>query len=301
VLKIFFFHLLTIALFAEHLIVPIPINNTYNKKKALLGKELFSEKNLSTSLNLACIDCHNLFDDDKISTLIKKTQFNPPTVMNAVYNYKLFWDGRVSSLEEQVRETLESNFSNKNEEKLYINLLKSKYENKFKKIYKDGFLLDNIIDAIVEFEKALTTPNSRFDKYLKGEINALNQEELIGYEIFKAKGCMACHNGVNMGGNAYSKLEITNNEESIYKGCYGNIFNARKTIYSKVPSLRNVSLTGPYFHNGSVVKLDEAIKQASLLALRRELSTNDISSLTIFLKTLKGEKPVILNENIDDQ
>jgi len=221
--------------------------------------------------------------------------------MNAVYNYKLFWDGRVSSLEEQVRETLESNFSNKNEEKLYINLLKSKYENKFKKIYKDGFLLDNIIDAIVEFEKALTTPNSRFDKYLKGEINALNQEELIGYEIFKAKGCMACHNGVNMGGNAYSKLEITNNEESIYKGCYGNIFNARKTIYSKVPSLRNVSLTGPYFHNGSVVKLDEAIKQASLLALRRELSTNDISSLTIFLKTLKGEKPVILNENIDDQ
>jgi len=297
--KIIFLNIIITFLFAEHLITPIPIKISYNKEKALLGKELFWEKKLSPDQNMACIDCHNLLSNKlekkKLLNKEKKLILSTPTVLNAIYNYKYFWDGRVGSLEEQVKETLTSGFLAKGKKKTFMSLLEAKYKNKFEKIYKDGYLFKNIVNALVEFQKVLVTPNSKFDRYLRGDKLALSEDELTGYEIFKTRGCIACHNGVNLGTNSYSKLKIV----SAYKGCYGKIKNTQKYLFLKVPSLRNVSLKGSYFHDSSIVKLEDAIQGASTLALKRRLTIEDIGYLVLFLKTFTGDKPEILKEMIN--
>ena len=299
--KLIFLHVIATVLFAEHLITPIPLTISYDKEKALLGKELFWEKRLSPNRKMACIDCHNLLSKKNPTTKEKNIKFSVPTVLNAVYNYKFFGDGRVNSLEEQVKETLESGFSAKGDKKIFMQLLETKYKKKFKQAYKDGFLFKNIVDALVEFQRTLTTPNSKFDRYLRGEKEVLSEKELAGYEVFKSRGCMACHNGTNLGANFHSKLEIPSDNGKMYKGCYGRTKNNKKHVYAKVPSLRNITLTGPYFHDGSVSKLEDAIQGASTLALKNKLSTRDINSLTLFLKTFEGERPAILEEKLNEK
>lgn len=301
--KVIFFQILLVYSFAESLILPIPLNTSYNKQKALLGKELFFEKKISPNKNLSCASCHRLFsggvDNNILSDLDKssKTSFNTMTVFNAIYNYKNFWDGRAENLEEQLNDSFNSFLKTKNDKINFMESLSPMYKKKFKKIYKDGFIYKNLLDSLVEFQKTLTTPNAPFDKYLRGDKNALNYKEIRGYEIFKSVGCIACHNGINLGANSYSNIKINTNEGNSYKGCYGKTVSIEKSFLVKVPSLRNIEITAPYFHDGKMTKLNDAIHGASTHALKRKLSANDITFITHFLKTLTGEMPKTINNN----
>jgi len=224
-----------------------------------------------------------------------------PTVLNARYNFKQFWNGRVDTLSQQVdgpiHNPVEHNLNSEllekrlNASKLYKKLFLNIYK-KFDIKYKDA------VDAIVEFEKGLITPNSKFDKYLRGEIK-LTKNEKNGYRLFKQYGCITCHNGINVGSNSFQKMgtfveyksknSYPDKEAITHKKIHHNVF--------KVPTLRNINLTAPYFHDGAAKTLKEAINMMAKHNLGVELSDKEIADLTLFLITLEGEKPTILESN----
>jgi len=174
----------------------------------------------------------------------------------------------------------------------------------FRELYPDGITRQNIIDTLVEFEKSLITPNSRFDRYLRNEDDALTEEELKGYMVFKDLGCISCHQGINIGGNLYQKFGVFYNyiaeRGDIRKSDYGrmNKTNRQSDAYVfKVPSLRNVAVTAPYLHDGSAETLDEAIIIMGRTQLGRTLSKDETLLIKAFLNTLTGEYK---NRPLDD-
>ncbi len=286
------------------LITPIPQKIAHDKEKAFLGKKLFFDKRLSKNNTISCSSCHKLYeggdDNQKFSIGINNrvTYINTPTVFNAIFNIAQFWDGRADNMTEQIKDVLQHPKKMDNDLKELTIKLKTikEYNKMFNFIYPDGITIDNIIDAISEFQKTLITPNSRFDRYLNGEKNALTKEELKGYELFKSYGCISCHNGVNIGGNLFQKLGImkpyidkTNN-----LGRYNVTKDEEDKQYFKVPTLRNIALTAPYFHDGSQSNLKEAIKNVIIYQLGRIPNVDDINHIEKFLHTLTGEIPTIL-------
>ena len=167
------------------------------------------------------------------------------------------------------------------------------YAVEFKKIYKDGVTFDNIADSIAEFEKTLITYNSKFDRYLMGDKSALTKTEQEGFGLFKGKGCISCHNGVNLGGNMFQKLGVTveYKDPKSNLGRYGVTKNEEDKYMYKVPSLRNVEMTAPYFHNGLVGSLKDAIVLMGEHQLGVEFTKKELEKIEAFLKTLTGERP----------
>lgn len=283
---------ITIALMSEELITPIPKELIVNKNKVFLGKKLFNEARLSKDGTISCATCHILEDggDDNLPVSIgvggKKGTMNAPTVFNSKFNFVQFWDGRAKNLKEQaigpIHNPVEmgANFS------LIVERLKKdkSYIELFGKVYPNGITQNNIIDAIVSFEETLTTPNSRFDKYLKNE-KTLSTDEINGYGLFKNYGCISCHNGVNIGGNLFQKIGIISPFRSK---------NKLNSLILKVPTLRNISKTAPYLHDGSVKTLDETVKIMFSLQLGIEASQKEVDLIVSFLKTLDGELPSTL-------
>lgn len=277
-------------------ITPIPQKINYNLKKALLGKKLFNEKILSLDNSISCATCHLLDQggDDNLRVSIgvngSKGTLNAPTVLNAVFNFRQSWDGRSKNLEEQAKNPIENpiemahNFTN-----LIKVLNNTKYKSKFKKIYKNGITRDNITNAIAEYEKTLITPDSKFDKFLNGDINAINEFEKNGYELFKNKGCIACHHGINIGGNLYNKFGAIIDIDSKNLGRYNVTKNESDKYYFKVPTLRNIELTAPYFHDGRYNDLRKTVETMSLIQLGRPISKLEIDNIVAFLKTLTGK------------
>lgn len=294
---------LILELYSLELISPIPITNDYNLSKALLGKKLFHEKRLSFDNTISCFSCHMIKDggDDNRSFSLgvdnKKGDMNSPTVLNARYNLSQFWDGRAKDLKEQalgpIHNPVEmsSNFKN-----IIMKLKADSYYKEAFKIYKEGMTKDSIVDAIVEFEKALTTPYSKFDKYLLGDKNAITDEEKEGFELFKDYGCISCHNGVNIGGNLYQKMGVIKE----YKNKSGNLgrYNVTKNeedkYFFKVPTLRNIEHTSPYLHDGSQKDLKETIKVMIEYQVGIIPSDEEIEKIESFLKTLNGNIPTIM-------
>ena len=176
-------------------------------------------------------------------------------------------------------------------ENLIQTLNKTSYKKKFNTIYNDGITKENIVDAIAEFEKTLTTPNSPFDKYLLGEQNAISQEEIDGYTIFKTKGCIACHHGVNVGGNLYNKFGVMKDIKSKRLGRFEVTQNEADKHFFKVPSLRNVAKTAPYLHDGRYSKLEDVVKFMSHYQLGRTISDEEVKKIISFLRSLSGEIP----------
>ena len=213
---IYYFIIISTTIFAQDLITPIPQGNVYNSEKAKLGKRLFFETKLSKDDTISCASCHFLDQggDDGLSVSFgvdgKQGIRNSPTVYNAKFNFVQFWDGRAKDLQEQAEGPIHNELEMNSNFKEVIQKLKKEisYVNHFELLYPDGITAMNITNAIAEFEKALTTPNSRFDKYLRGDKNALTQKEIKGYHSFQNYGCISCHNGVNIGGNLYQKLGI---------------------------------------------------------------------------------------------
>jgi cytochrome c peroxidase len=277
------------------MITPIPDKLKTNKAKVILGKLLFNDTILSKNNTISCASCHILSqggDDNKsVSTGINglKGNINSPTVFNSVFNFRQFWDGRAESLHEQALGPIENPVEMGNDFDILIpKLKKTKYKRLFNNIYNDGITKSNIADAISEYEKTLITPNSDFDLYLKGDENAITKVQKEGYEIFKNKGCISCHHGINIGGNLYSKFGVIINPNISNLGKFNHTKKDKDKFMFKVPSLRNIDKTAPYLHNGSVATSNEVVKVMSLYQLGRDISTEEIFKIVQFLKSLNG-------------
>ncbi|MEA3316192.1 MAG: cytochrome-c peroxidase [Campylobacterota bacterium] len=296
ILLLVFFNLF---LYSKELITPIPLENNYHKEKAILGKKLFFDVRLSYDNTISCSSCHILNDggDDNLPVSFgvsgKTGVRNSPTVLNSKYNIVQFWDGSASSLKEQAKGPIHNPVEmNSSFEQIITKLNKDKnYKNSFSTIYEDGITGDNIVDAISEFEKTLTTPNSRFDKYLRGDTNILTEDEKNGYQLFKDYGCISCHNGVNIGGNLLQKIGIMRNYKTKDLGRFTITKNEKDKFYFKVPTLRNIELTAPYLHNGEVKTLEDVVKIMIDYQIGYELDDKELQNIIKFLKTLTGDNP----------
>jgi len=288
-----------VFLFSKELITPIPLENNYNVKKALLGQKLFFDTRLSYNNSVSCASCHIINDggDDNLPVSFgvdgKTGIRNSPTVLNSKYNILQFWDGSAKNLKEQAKGPIHNPVEmNSNFEDIIIKLEKDKdYKKSFLAIYKDGISADNIVDAISEFENTLITPNSRFDKYLRGDINILTKDEQNGYKLFKEYGCISCHNGINIGGNLVQKIGIMKNFDTEDLGRFNITKNSSDKFYFKVPTLRNIDLTAPYLHNGEIKTLKEVVEIMIDYQIGYELEKKEVDNIVKFLKTLTGETP----------
>ena len=274
------------AFAASHVLSPVT-QPKFDEQKARLGKELFFDASISPSGTLSCERCHNLYWD--LSGTSKKNvkisadeQISPPTALNSALNFIFFKNGEVKDIAEQVRQSLTSKNELASEPKFLIQKVNqnSVYRKKFEELYKNGVSFENIVDALVNFEKALVTPNAKFDKFISGDESVFEDEEKRGFELFKKIGCINCHSGKNMGANLYYELKFDADGNKI--GRY------------KVPSLRNIEKTAPYFYSGEVMDLKDTIKAVGKMLLNYDLSDEQTHALYKFLLTLSGEKPEIL-------
>jgi len=285
-------------------ITPIPLYITSDIEKASLGESLFFDTRLSKNETIACSTCHQLEaggDDNVAKGISQATEMhviNTPSVFNATYNFRQNWDGSARTLNEQIEMVVGSHHEFNNDwNHVVASLTKDDgIRSDFNKTYADGITKDNIIDAIVEFEKTLITPNSRFDRYLRNEDDALTDEELEGYVLFKDLGCISCHQGRNIGGNLFQKFGVFYDyiaeRGDITKQDYGKFNTTNRQIDKfvfKVPSLRNIAVTAPYLHDGSASTIEDAIAIMGKTQLGRTLTESEILSIKLFLNTLTGE------------
>lgn len=283
-------------------IQPIPAVEITNPEMVNLGKKLFFDPRLSKSGFISCNSCHNLSmgGTDNIKTSIghhwQQGPINSPTVLNSSLNLAQFWDGRASSLKEQAGGPIANPGEMAFTHELAINVLQSipDYVDEFSTIFGTEALdIDMVTDAIAAFEETLLTPNSPFDLWLKGDDSALTGQALTGYQLFKQSGCIACHNGPNLGGTSYQKMGVVEpyqtDSEMIGRAAVTGS-DADRFLF-KVPTLRNVELTYPYFHDGEAASLEDAVDIMGRLQLGRVYSDEEIDQLVAFLKSLTGEQP----------
>jgi len=285
-----------------------PIDQTVevDAAKAALGFALFHDPRLSVDNTVSCATCHALetagVDNHQYSHGVDDQLggVNAPTVYNAVYNFVQFWDGRAKTLADQAAgpplnpiEMASPSFDD-----IIAKLKADKaFAKEFNAVYPDGITEANITNAIEEFERTLITPNSRFDKWLRGDDSALTAEELAGYELFKQYDCATCHVGKNLGGQSYELmglrrhyfadrgLELTVEDNGRYKETQ----QERDRHRFKVPGLRNIEHTWPYYHDGTRETLEEAVRDMGIYQSGVELTHEEIDNITSFLKSLTGE------------
>ncbi len=289
--------------FSKEPIQPIPLHVDYDKQKASLGESLFFDTRLSKNNSISCASCHHLEsggDDNKklgLSLSSKHHVLNTPSIFNVQFNFKQNWNGTANTLDEQIENVINSHHEFNNTWEVIVSRLSddTTLKKDFNKIYKSGVTKENIISALVEFEKTLFTPNSRFDRYLRGEID-LTKKEKQGYALFKSLGCTSCHQGINVGGNIFQKFGVFYNylaeQGNIQKTDYGRYNITQRPLDKfvfRVPPLRNIAVTAPYLHNGSAKTLEDAIRIMGSTQLGRELNDDTVSLIKTFLNTLTGE------------
>ena len=294
---------------SKELIKPIQISFDQDRVKVELGKRLFFEPRLSKSGWITCNSCHNLSTGgaDNLPTSIGHKWFfgpiNSPTVLNAKFNLAQFWDGRAKDLKEQAKGPIANPIEMGSSHDLAVSALQSipEYVQWFSEVYGEVYgdkeiNIDNVADAIAAFEETLTTPNSKFDYWLNGYDEYISESEGEGYALFKAKGCITCHNGVGVGGNSYQKFGIAKpyDKDTHTLGRY-NVTKKEKDKYVfKVPLLRNIELTAPYFHDASTWSLNEAVNIMAEYQLGLNLTDDETNKIVAFLKTLTGDQPEII-------
>ena len=278
-----------------------PVQNV-NLAQVELGKKLYFDPRLSKSGFISCNSCHNLSmggtDNLKTSIGHKWAQgpINAPTVLNSSLNLAQFWDGRAKDLKEQAGGPIANPGEMASNHTLAVDVLKSipGYVREFKLVFGTGKVtIDEVTQAIAEFEKTLVTPNSRFDQWLLGKKDVLTRKELAGYELFKSSGCSGCHNGPAVGGNSFQKMGLVEPYKTSSKaeGLVAVSGKDADRFKFKVPTLRNVELTYPYFHDGEAETLMEAVDIMGRLQLGRKFSEAENAQIVAFLKTLTGEQP----------
>jgi len=288
---------------------PIQKNNPSSSAKVDLGEKLYFDPRLSASQLISCNTCHNVglagadLQETSIGHGWQKGPRNAPTVFNAVFNIAQFWDGRADDLKAQAKGPVQASVEMNNKPEQVIATLKSipGYMSLFKKAFPgdtDPVTFDNMAKSIEIFEATLLTPDSPFDRYLKGDRKALNLKAQEGLRVFIDKGCVACHGGINVGGAGYFPFGVREAPSTEVRpvGDTGRfkVTNTESDKYVfKAPSLRNVSITPPYFHSGMVWKLKEAVAIMGSAQLGISISPDDANNIVAFLQTLTGRQPKV--------
>jgi len=285
-------------------ITPLAAPAVTNPALVELGKTLFFDPRLSKSGSISCNSCHNLVlgGVDNLQSSIghgwKMGPINSPTVLNSKFNIAQFWDGRAKDLTEQAGGPVANPGEMAGNHELAVSVIRSipGYAPLFKAAYKDETVtMGKIQSAIAAFEDTLVTPGSRFDRWLEGDDKALDGEELAGYTHFKDRGCIGCHNGPAVGGNSFQKFGLVKPfvTESKAQGRFDvTKVEADRNMF-KVPTLRNVELTYPYFHDGSVWDLEQAVTLMGRHQLGIEIKTAEAKQIAAFLRTLTGQLPAM--------
>jgi cytochrome c peroxidase len=288
----------------EEPISPLPLSVAVDPARAALGARLFDDTRLSRNGRQSCASCHPL-DRGGVDGLARAPSAsradvlrNTPTVFNVGFNLSFNWDGSARTLEEQADGVIRSPAQFANDWPTVLARLRADagYAAAFKAAYPDGLGQKNVLDALAAYQRSLVTPNSRFDKYLRGQRDALTAGEQQGWQLFKAFGCVACHQGMNVGGNLYEKFGVFRDTkpdrrpgEAPDLGRYAITKDERDREVFRVPSLRNVALTPPYFHDGRAATLTDAIRTMGQVQLHRDLKPAEIEQIAQFLRTLTGE------------
>jgi cytochrome c peroxidase len=269
---------------------------------AELGKQLFFDPRLSRSGAISCNSCHNLSSGgtDNLAASIgdhwQKGGINSPTVLNASLNIAQFWDGRARDLSEQAGGPIANPAEMASSHVAAADTLQTipGYVAEFGKAFgSDTITIDQVTKALAAFEQTLVTPNARFDQWLKGDDKAINAQELRGYELFKNSGCVACHNSVNAGGNSFQKMGVVApyKTTNTAQGRIDVTKQDQDRFTFKVPTLRNVELTYPYFHDGAAKTLTNAVDVMGRLQLGKTFTAQENADIVAFLKTLTGDQP----------
>ena len=264
-------------------ITPIPAAPALDPQRLLLGERLFSDRRLSHGNTHSCSSCHDIATNGASANVLDtpKNQpiaLNTPTVFNVSLNFRLNWEGKFRSLEEGAENTLRNPAIMASSADEVVSKLHADPEavKQFRDAYGREPDVAAVLDAIATYERSLVTPGSRFDRWLAGEADAITAEELSGYQVFKSLGCITCHQGVNVGGNLFQRHGIF------------HPLGSPEPVLLRVPSLRNVATTAPYFHDGSAPTLPEAVKVMGIAQLDRVLTDQQIAAIVAFLNTLTG-------------
>ena len=265
-------------------ITAIPAVPVQDTRRLALGERLFGDPRLSHDNTRSCLSCHDIRTNGASSNGHDMTPdgrplpLNTPTVFNAALNFRLNWAGNFRSLESQAEQALANpgNMASSADEVVRKLRADSEIVRQFRDAYGREPDAAALLDAIATYERSLVTPGSRFDRWLAGDADVLTPEEVGGYQLFKSLGCISCHQGVNVGGNLFQR-----------HGIFHPIGSAEPVLV-RVPSLRNVATTPPYFHDGSTPTLSEAVKTMGFAQLDRELTDQQIASIVAFLNTLTG-------------
>lgn len=287
-------------------IKPIPLTVPVDKAQAQLGRLLFTDRRLSSDNSLSCVSCH-MFDKGGAFPAEKppgvggrRHVLNSPSAFNVALNFRQLWSGGLDSVEAVVDQVVRSPlvFNTSWEEVLRKLAQDKSLAARFGKVYPQGLTPGNVASALAEYTRSLTTPNARFDKYLRGDAAAISAQEKAGYALFKKYGCVACHQGANVGGNMYQTFGVMGdyfqNRGQVTEADFGRFnFTGREPdrFVFKVPSLRNVVLTAPYFHDGSAATLSDAVDVMFKYQLGRSAPRQDKELIIQFLATLSGETP----------
>jgi cytochrome c peroxidase len=270
-------------------ITPIPSPTVQDPRQVALGERLFHDPRLSHDNTRSCSSCHDISTNGASASLPSSTpdanELNVPTVFNAALSFRLNWEGDLRTLESQVEQSIgkSQTMASSVEEALHKLRADPDLDRQFREAYGREADGPALLGAIAAYERTLLTPGSRFDRWLKGDVNAINAEEFGGYQLFKSLGCVSCHQGVNVGGNMYQR-----------HGVFHPLASPKPEIV-RVPSLRNVAATPPYFHDGSAATLSKAVKAMGYAQLDRTLTDDQTEAIVAFLNTLTGaylDKPV---------
>lgn len=302
---------LAAAEFANEPVQPLIDRIPTDPEKVALGYKMYNDVRISADGTVSCAECHPLDQGGTESTRTSEGIFgqfggvNAPTVYNAVFNCKQFWNGRAATLAEQAAgppvnpvemgdQTWDEIVARLRQDKALVREFEALYP-------EEGLAEATVTDAIAEFEKTLITPNSPFDRYLKGDASALTAQEAEGYRLFKEHDCATCHAGQTLGGQSFEYLgvaedyfaartpEIAFNDDD--KGLFGFTGDERDLHRFKTPNLRNVALTAPYLHDGSAATMDEAVKAMMRFQTGAEYTQQEVDRIVDFLSTLTGENP----------
>jgi cytochrome c peroxidase len=265
-------------------IKPIPATPAQDPRRLVLGERLFSDPRLSHDDTHSCSSCHDIQTNGASGNAHdsrpegRPLALNTPTVFNASLNFRLNWEGNLRSLEEHAKQTLRNPAIMASSADEVVNKLRADPEmvRQFRDAYGREPDVASLLDAIATYERSLVTPGSRFDRWLAGEAAAITPEELSGYQLFKSLGCISCHQGVNVGGNLFQRHGIF------------HPLGSTEPVLVRVPSLRNVATTPPYFHDGSAPTLSEAVRAMGIAQLDRVLTDEQIAAIVAFLDTLTG-------------
>jgi cytochrome c peroxidase len=270
---------------AEHEpITPIPAAPVQDPRRVALGEQLFRDPRLSHDNARSCLSCHDTRTNGASANAHdvtpggRSSALNTPTVFNASLNFRLNWEGNFRSLEDHAKRTLRNPEIMASSADEVVSKLRADPEavRQFRDACGREPDVAALLDAIASYERSLVTPGSRFDRWLAGEAAAITPEELSGYQLFKSLGCISCHQGVNVGGNLFQRHGIF------------HPLGSAEPVLVRVPSLRNVATTAPYFHDGSALTLSEAVRTMGIAQLDRVLTDQQIAAIVAFLDTLTG-------------